>query len=138
MKKWILFVLIVVVLQIFLYLMLVNRQIKEMNRKEQQYDSNGYLLMIDLDNHIMGFYDADNPMKHMGCNQDMPAGDYYAFIINGAGVLLCNDDTLVFIRLTGRSLKWCEENYKSGYPCMVYGRRDVCGKISKSNTQVAV
>ena len=41
--------------------------IEEMNSKELHYDADGYFLMIDTENGLIGIYDAIKPLKHYDC-----------------------------------------------------------------------
>ena len=41
--------------------------IEEMNRVELHYDADGYFLMIDTENGLLGMYNATKPLKHYPC-----------------------------------------------------------------------
>lgn len=95
--------------------------VRNMDRKEALYDADDYFLMINITNGLAGFYYADTPLEHMRIKTDAPNGVYDAYFRNGEMFLEYTDvDATISIPLTKKQATWIDENYKNGYPVLVY------------------
>jgi len=98
-----------------------NRIRDEMDAKELHYDADDLFLMLNASNNLAGFYDGPEVLQHMIIRVDAPSGVYDAFFKNGYMYLERTDvDSTISIALSRDQAQWIEDNYKSGYPALVY------------------
>ena len=97
-----------------------NRE--RMDEKEQHYDADDLFLMLNVSNNLAGFYDGSEVIQHMIIRtNNVPVGVYDVFFKDGFMYLERTDvDATVSIPLSRDQFSWIEENYKSGYPALVY------------------
>lgn len=93
----------------------------EMDAKELHCDADDLFLMLNASNNLAGFYDGTEVIQHMIIRVDAPSGVYDAYFKNGYMYLERTDiDSTIAIALSRDQAQWIEDNYKSGYPALVY------------------
>lgn len=97
-----------------------NRE--RMDEKEQHYDADDLFLMLNTSDNLAGFYKGSEILQHMIIRtNNVPVGVYDVFFKDGFMYLERTDvDATVSIPLSRDQFSWIEENYKSGYPALVY------------------
>ena len=112
----ILIVLVVLVTACNIYVR--NLVIEKMNEQELHYDADGYFLMLDTQNGLLGIYDVTEPLEHILVGDQLPNG-----VVHGVYITHCTEDKLILLSGEEEPIVLIIENtveIPEGTPVLVY------------------
>lgn len=98
-----------------------SEQEAQMDATERHYDADDLFLMLETKSGLAGFYEGPEAIQYMIIRVDAPVGVYDAYFKDGYMYLERTDvDSTISVPLSRNQAQWIEDNYKSGYPALVY------------------
>ena len=93
---------------------------RNMDAIEKHYDADGPIVMIDIENNMVGFYYCVTPLQHYPCEITYNKSDIGTIILVSDEVKYVSDKTEFTLPLTEDQITWVYENIPNETPVVMY------------------
>lgn len=93
---------------------------RNMDAIEKHYDADGPLVMVDIENNMVGFYYCATPLQHYVCEINYNKADIGTIILVSNEVRYVSDKTEFVFPFTENQLTWVYENIPNETPVVIY------------------
>lgn len=93
---------------------------RNMDAIEKHYDADGPIVMIDIENNMVGFYYCVTPLQHYPCGITYNKSDIGTIILVSDEVKYVSDKTEFTLPLTEDQITWVYENIPNETPVVMY------------------
>ena len=93
---------------------------RNMDGIEKHYDADGPLVMIDIENNMVGFYYCATPLQYYTCEINYNKADIGTIILVSNEVRYVSDKTEFVFPFTEDQLTWIYENIPNETPVVMY------------------
>ena len=93
---------------------------RNMDAIEKHYDADGPLVMVDLENSMVGFYYCVTPLQHYSCEVNYNKADIGTIILVSNEVRYVSDKTEFVFPFTEDQITWIYENIRNETPVVMY------------------
>ena len=93
---------------------------RNMDAIEKHYDADGPLVMVDIENNMVGFYYCTTPLQYYACGIDYNKADIGTIQLVSDEVKYVSDKIEFVIPLTEDQITWVYENIPNETPVVMY------------------
>ena len=93
---------------------------RNMDAIEKHYDADGPLVMVDIENNMVGFYYCTTPLQYYACEIDYNKADIGTIQLVSDEVKYVSDKIEFVIPLTEDQITWVYENIPNETPVVMY------------------
>ena len=91
-----------------------------MDTMEKHYDADGPLVMVDIENNMVGFYYCATSLEHFDCEIEYDKSDIGKIALVSNGVRYVSNKTEFVFPFTEDQLTWVYENIPNETPVVIY------------------